>query len=101
MHREDSIFATLCLVPCYPRPCFLSCKGVDDAAASNLGCVHLSQLPCLRRPGLLLADEFKAAEGAKLALLELFPDADVDMMVEQQPLLLIEDIEVALAELTR
>jgi hypothetical protein len=55
----------------------------------------------LRRPGLLLAEEFKAAEAAKVALMRLFPDADVDLMVEQQPLLLIEDIEIALAELTR
>jgi len=31
----------------------------------------------------------------------LFPETDVDLMVEQQPLLLVEDIEAALAELNR
>ena len=61
---------------------------------------HLPE-SCLRRPGLLLAEEFMAAESAKAALLRLFPEADVDLMVEQQPLLLVEDIEAALAELNR
>ena len=49
----------------------------------------------------MLAEEFKAAEAAKAALIRLFPEADVDLMVEQQPLLLVEDIEAALAELNR
>lgn len=56
---------------------------------------------CIHRPSLLLAEQFADVPAAKEALLRLFPDADIDAMVEQQPLLLVEDIELAVSELKR
>lgn len=50
---------------------------------------------------MLLAEEFAAVPAAKEALARLFPDADIDAMVEEQPLLLVEDIELAVSELKR
>ena len=50
---------------------------------------------------MLLAEEFEGVPVAKAALSRLFPDSDIDRMVEEQPLLLVEDIELALSEIKR
>lgn len=50
---------------------------------------------------MLLAEEFASVPVAKAALSRLFPDSDIDRMVEEQPLLLVEDIELALSEMKR
>ncbi len=55
----------------------------------------------MRRPALLLSEQFQQIPAAKQALSSIFPDADVDAMVEAQPLLLIEDVEEAIGELRR
>lgn len=62
---------------------------------------YLTPCSVCRRPAVLLAEEFAAVSVAKAALARLFPDSDIDRMVEEQPLLLAEDIELALSEMKR
>lgn len=53
------------------------------------------------RPSLLLDIEFDHIKKAAEKLDRVFPDTDIGHMVEQQPLLLVEDIDVAITELQR
>ena len=87
------LHCTCCLAAMVP-----SCYG-----AQLLGHVAASSA-CLtagRRPALLLQEEFQAAPAARAELQRLFPEADVDRMVEGQPLLLVEDVGEAISELQR
>ena len=53
------------------------------------------------RPGLLLKEEFAGVPAAKAQLEELFPEKAIDSIVEEQPLLLIENVGQAIEELRR
>lgn len=75
-------------------------------------CLRLVQLKILfptadvaklvaRRPTLLLEEEFATVSAAKAGLQRIFPETNLDAMVEELPLLLIEDIDEAMDELQR
>lgn len=59
--------------------------------------------PCLLvcRPGLLLQGVFEHVPAARDQLGQLFPQTDIDAMVQEQPLLLTEDVACCIAELQR
>ena len=53
------------------------------------------------RPSLLLDREFGHVRMAASKLHQIFPEADVGHLVEQQPLLLIEDVDECIEDLRR
>ena len=56
---------------------------------------------CSCRPSLLLDREFGHVELAASKLHQIFPEADVGLLVEQQPLLLVEDVDECIEDLRR
>lgn len=63
-------------------------------------CTNLSMM-IAKRPSLLLGQEFSAIATAHAKLHEMFPEGGVDRMVEQQPLLLVEDVDAIVGEIER
>ena len=55
----------------------------------------------IRRPSLLTSQEFALIPAAVSQLRQLYSPADVERMVQQQPVLIVEDVHALLAELQR
>lgn len=53
------------------------------------------------RPQLLLEEEFSGIDTAANKLKELFPGVKIDILVERVPLLLVEDVDIIVRELSR
>lgn len=86
----------------------------EDSLIRRNACIYklaLGPLPhCLNtleaictwiRPKLLLEKELLGAQVAAAKLRDLFPQADVSLLAERAPLLLVEDVDDLIAELRR